>query len=61
MSANVSSQFQLVEEKGWRRGLSNLLLGEYSAWFKSSRLWKHFLIWIAIVNVMMGIMIIASA
>lgn len=61
MSANVSSQFQLVEEKGWRRGLGNLLRGEYSAWFKSSRLWKQLLIWFLIVNGMMGIMIIASA
>jgi len=61
MSAHVSSQFELVNEKGWRRGLGNLLQGEYSAWFKSSRLWKHLLIWFSIVNVMMGIMIIASA
>jgi ABC-2 type transport system permease protein len=61
MSANVSSQFQFVQEKGWRRGLGNLLRGEYSAWFKSFRIWKHLLIWISIVNVMMGIMIIAAA
>jgi ABC-2 type transport system permease protein len=61
MSANVSSQFHLVDEKGWRRGLSNLLRGEYSAWFKSSRLWKQFLIWFSIVNGMMGIMVIASS
>jgi ABC-2 type transport system permease protein len=60
MSANASSQFQFVNEKGWRRGLDNLLKGEYSAWFKSSRWWKHLLIWFVIVNVMMGIMIIAS-
>ncbi|HSF79684.1 MAG TPA: ABC transporter permease subunit [Anaerolineales bacterium] len=61
MSANVSDQFQLVNEKGWRRGLGNLLLGEWSAWFKSSRWWKQLLMWFAIINVMMGIMIIASA
>lgn len=61
MSANASSQFQLVTEKGWRRGLSNLLRGEYSAWFKSSRWWKHILVWFAIINVMMIIMVIASA
>jgi ABC-2 type transport system permease protein len=50
-----------MRETGWRRGLGNLLKGEYSAWFKSSRWWKHLLMWFAIVNVMMGIMIIASA
>ena len=30
MSANIADQFQLVKEKGWRRGLGNLLHGEYS-------------------------------
>ena len=60
MSANVSGQFQLVKEKGWRRGLENLLRGEYSSWFQSSRLWKHLLIWLVAVNGMMAIMVIAS-
>jgi ABC-2 type transport system permease protein len=61
MSANASLQLQRVEEKGWRRGLGNLLQGEYSAWFKSSRWWKHILIWFAIINGMMGTMIYATA
>jgi ABC-2 type transport system permease protein len=41
--------------------LGNLLHGEYSAWFKSSRWWKHLILWFAIINVMMVIMIIATA
>jgi len=61
MSANTSSQFQLVSEKGWRRGLGNLLRGEHSAWFKSSRWWKHILMWFSIINVMMGIMVYEAA
>src|SRR5512147_3088589 len=61
MSANASGQIQLVNEKGWRRGLSNLLRGEYSAWFKSSKWWKHLLLWFSIINVMMIFMIIAAA
>jgi ABC-type transport system involved in multi-copper enzyme maturation permease subunit len=60
MSADASSQFQLVTENGWRRGLGNLLQGEYSSWFKSSRWWKHLILWFSIINVMMVIMIIAS-
>ena len=60
MSANASGPFQLVTEKGWRRGLGNLLQGEYSSWFKSSRWWKHIMLWFSIMNVMMVIMIIAS-
>ena len=61
MSAKTAGQFQLVKEKGWRRGLGNLLQGEYSAWFKSSRWWKHLLMWFAIINGMMGMMIYATA
>jgi ABC-2 type transport system permease protein len=61
MSAQATSQLQPVREIGWRRGLGNLLRGEYSAWFKSSRWWKQILVWLAIVNGMMGIMIIATA
>jgi ABC-2 type transport system permease protein len=60
MSANALGQFQLVEEKGWRRGLGNLLQGEYSAWFKSSKWWKHLVLWFSIINVIM-LLIIASA
>jgi ABC-2 type transport system permease protein len=60
MSANVSGQFLNIKEKGWRRGLGNLLQGEYSAWFKSSRWWKHLILWFSIVNLMMIIMIIAT-
>src|SRR5512135_792726 len=60
MSANASVQFQHVEEKGWMRGLGNLLHGEYSAWFKSSKWWKQLIMWFSIVNVMMVIMIITN-
>ena len=55
MSANASVQFQAVVEKGWRRGLGNLLQGEYSAWFKSSKWWKHLIMWFLIINLMMMI------
>jgi ABC-2 type transport system permease protein len=61
MSANAAVHFQLVKESGWRRGLGNLLNGEYSAWFKSSRWWKHLLMWFLIINGMMGTMIYATA
>jgi ABC-2 type transport system permease protein len=60
MSADASGQFQLVSEKGWRRGLGNLLQGEYSAWFKSSRWWKHLIMWFSIINGMMILMMIAT-
>jgi ABC-2 type transport system permease protein len=60
MSSGGNVQFELVEERGWRRGLGNLLQGEFSSWFKSSRWWKHLVMWFAIINLMMIIMAIAS-
>jgi len=60
MSTTKSSQLQPVEEKGWKRGLGNLLQGEYSAWFKSSRWWKQFILWFSIINLMMIAMVYAD-
>jgi len=60
MSTITSSEFQLVKEKGWRRGLGNLLRGEYSSWFKSSRWWKQLILWVSIINGMMGMMMYAT-
>lgn len=58
-SGNV--QFQMVEERGWRRGLGNLLQGELSSWFKSSRWWKHVILWLVLVNMFMVIFVYAAA
>lgn len=60
MSVNTASQLQPVRATGWRRGLANLLSGETSAWFGSSRWWKHLLMWVGVVNVMMIVMMIAT-
>ena len=60
MSTGSNAQFQVVNERGWRRGTNNLLQGEFSSWFKSSRWWKHLLMWFGIINVMMVIMVIAT-
>ena len=50
----------MVTASGWRRGLDNLLRGEMSRWFKSSRWWKQLLTWIGIVSIEMLIMAIAA-
>ena len=61
MSTSGNVQFQMVEERGWRRGLGNLLQGEFSSWFKSTRWLKHLLIWFLAINGMMFIMAYATA
>ncbi len=58
---STNSQFQMIQERGWKRGLGNLLQGEFSSWFKSSRWWKHIVMWFSIINLMMIIMVYASS
>ncbi len=52
--------FKMVDERGWRRGLGNLMGGEFSSWFKSSRWLKHLVLWLVLVNLMMLFMAFAS-
>ena len=58
MSTTV--EFQPVEETGWRRGLGNLLQGELSSWFKSSRWWKQLIIWLLTVDLLLLFVILGS-
>jgi ABC-2 type transport system permease protein len=51
----------MVEESGWRRGLGNLLGGEFSSWFKSARWLKHLIVWLLVVNLFMVIFVYAAA
>ena len=53
MSTSKSSQFELVNEQGWRRGMSNLMQGEISGWFKSKRWLKQIVLWILIINLIL--------
>ena len=38
---SADTVFDLVDESGWRRGLGNLMKGQFSGWFKSSKWWRH--------------------
>jgi ABC-2 type transport system permease protein len=53
--------FDMVTERGWRRGLGNLWQGEFSSWFRSSRWLKHLLLWVVLVNGFMAIMAYATS
>ncbi|MFW9850563.1 MAG: ABC transporter permease subunit [Candidatus Thorarchaeota archaeon] len=44
------SDFILVEEHGWRMGLSNMVRKEFTAWFGSSAWWKQALIWSVVLT-----------
>ena len=43
-------EFILVEEYGWRMGLSNMVRKEFTAWFGSSAWWKQALIWSVVLS-----------
>lgn len=60
MSTDNSSQLQRVDERGWRRGMGNLLQGELSGWFKSKRWWKQIVLWLLIINLILFFTIIGT-
>lgn len=53
MTTVKNSQFELVDERGWRRGMNNLLNGELTSWFKTRKWLKQIIIWLLIVNLML--------
>ncbi len=58
MSGN--SAFELVGERGWQRGLGNLLNSEFAHWWKTRMWWIQCLIWVGIVGFMMGAIMFSS-
>lgn len=42
--------FILVEEQGWRMGLSNMARKEFKAWFGTSTGWKQALLWTVVLS-----------
>lgn len=59
MAANDA--FQLVNERGWRRGLSNLLRAEMGGWWKTKAWWVQSLIWVGVVNMSIASVIWGSS
>ena len=53
MSTDTNNPFQMVQERGWQRGLGNLVRGELARWFKTKRVWLHILMWLLIVNLIL--------
>lgn len=62
MSTYVGNEvFDMVSERGWRRGFGNLWQGEFSSWFRSSKWLKHLLLWVILVDGFMAIMAYATS
>jgi ABC-2 type transport system permease protein len=58
MSGN--SAFELVDERGWRRGLGNLLANEFARWWKTRMWWTECLIWGGVIGFLLGAVIFGS-
>lgn len=52
--------FQTIQGQGWSRGLSNLLRGELGSWFGRRRWLTNSLIWIAVVDAVL-LMVVLQA
>ncbi len=52
MAAN--NVFDLVQARGWRGGLRNLLRGELGNWWKSNTWWVQSLIWVGVINAILA-------
>jgi ABC-2 type transport system permease protein len=55
MSGN--SAFEMVGERGWRRGLGNLLQSGLSRWFKTRTWWIQCLIWAGMLGFILSAML----
>jgi len=49
-----NSAFALVQERGWRRGLGNMLRNEMGRWWKTRRWWVNCLIWGGSIGLILG-------
>ena len=58
MSGN--SAFEMVSERGWQRGLGNLLSNELARWWKTRLWWIQCLIWGGIVGFLLGSVIVQA-
>lgn len=52
MSGN--SAFELRDERGWQRGLGNLMSAGFAAWWSTDLWWVQTLIWTGIINVVLA-------
>lgn len=59
MSGN--SDFELVSERGWRRGLGNLIDNESARWWKTRRWWVQCLIWGGLIGFILGSLMFGAA
>jgi ABC-2 type transport system permease protein len=58
MSGN--SAFELVNERGWRRGLGGMLRSEFSRWWMTRMWWVQCLIWVGMIGFMLSAVLFST-
>jgi ABC-2 type transport system permease protein len=58
MSGN--SAFELVSERGWRRGLGGMLRSEFSRWWQTRMWWVQCLIWVGLVGFLLSAVLFST-
>jgi ABC-2 type transport system permease protein len=58
MSGN--SAFDLVNERGWRRGLGGMLRSEFGRWWGTRMWWIQCLIWVGLIGFLLGAVLFSS-
>ncbi len=56
-----NSAFVPIKEKGWQRGLDNLLRAGFAEWWKTSTWWMHALIWSAVLGLFLAGILFSGA
>lgn len=55
-----NSAFQLVSERGWRRGLGGMLRSEFSRWWGTRMWWVQSLIWVGFAGFMLSVILFSA-
>lgn len=55
-----NSAFQLVSERGWRRGLGSMLKSELSRWWKTRMWWVQCLIWVGLIGFLLSAVLFST-
>lgn len=58
MSGNDA--FEFVSERGWRRGMGNMLKNEFARWWKTNMWWIQMLIWTGIIGILVSAMLFSD-
>jgi ABC-2 type transport system permease protein len=55
-----NSAFELVSERGWRRGLGGMLRSEFGRWWETRMWWVQCLIWVGMIGFLLSAILFAG-